>query len=251
MRAGEFVIVISETTARNLWPDQDPIGKIVKGGRATFQVIGVARDAQNNLPGEIPSILFYRPLRPGDRDVGRDEPGLLLRTDHNLNEMKAAVRVAAQALDPAPKLEVDSLENFLEGMNEVREARAASKMTVLFGMLALLLASTGLYGVMAYTVSHRTREIGIRMALGAQAADVMKLVLRQGMKLVLLGVAIGTGASLAVTRVVKSLLFGLSATDPVAYVGVASLLTIVALLACWAPARRATRVDPMVALRYE
>jgi putative ABC transport system permease protein len=251
MRAGEFVIVISETTARNLWPDQDPLGKIVKGGRATFQVIGVARDAQNNRPGEIPPILFYRPLRPNDRDVSRDEPNLLVRTERDLNEMKAMARAAAQSLDPALKLEADSLEHFLDGMIEVRETRAASGLTALLGLLALLLASTGLYGVMAYTVSQRTREIGIRMALGAQAGDVMKLVLRQGMNLVLIGVALGTGAALGVTRVVKSLLFGLSATDPLAYAGVALLLTMVGLLACYLPARRATRVDPMVALRAE
>jgi predicted permease len=251
MRAGEFVIVISETTAHKLWPNQDPIGKIVKQSRATFQVIGVARDAQNDLPGEIPPILFYRPMRPDDRDVGRDEPNLLVRTERHLNEMKAMARAAAQALDPSLKLEADSLENFLDGMSYVRETRAASELTVLFGLLALLLASTGLYGVMAYTVSQRTREIGIRMALGAQAGDVMKLVLRQGMKLVLLGVALGTGAALGVTRVVKSLLFGLSATDPLAYAGVASLLTIVALLACLIPARRATKVDPMVSLRCD
>jgi macrolide transport system ATP-binding/permease protein len=251
MRAGEFVTVISETTARNLWPDQDPLGKIVKGGRATFQVIGVARDAQNNRPGELPPVLFYRPMRPSDRDVGRDEPNLLVRTERDLNEMKAMARAAARTLDPSLKLEADSLENFLDATSEVRVTRAASKLTVLFGLLALLLASTGLYGVMAYTVSQRTREIGVRIALGAQAGDVMKLVLRQGMKLVLLGVALGTGAALGVTRVVKFLLFGLSATDPLAYVGVALLLTVVGLLACYLPARRATRVDPMVALRAE
>jgi macrolide transport system ATP-binding/permease protein len=247
MRAGARVIVVSETTARKLWPDQEPLGKLVN----SFQVIGVARDAQNDYPGEIPPILYYRLIRPNDRDVGRDEPNLLVRTEHDLNEMKTAVRAAAQALDPPLKLEADSLENFLDGMREVRMARMVSELTVLFGLLALLLASTGLYSVMAYTVSHRTREIGIRMALGAQAGDVVRLVLKQGMKLVLLGVAVGTGVALAVTRVLKSLLFGLSATDPVAYASVALLLTLVALLACWLPARRATTVDPMVALRSE
>jgi macrolide transport system ATP-binding/permease protein len=251
MRAGAEVIVVSESTARNLWPDQEPLGKIVKQSGAAFQVIGVARDAQNDRIGEIPPILYYRPLRPNDRDVGRDDPNLLVRTERDLNEMNAAVRAAARAFDPSLKLKADSLENFLDGMSEVRNARAASELTVLFGLLALLLASTGLYGVMAYTVSQRTREIGIRVALGAQAADVMKLVLRQGMKLVLLGVVLGTGASLAVTRLVKSLLFGLSTIDPLAYAGVASLLAIVALLACWLPARRATKVDPLVALRHE
>jgi macrolide transport system ATP-binding/permease protein len=247
MHAGARVIVVSETTARKLWPDQEPLGKLVN----SFQVIGVARDAQNDHPGEIPPILYYRLIRPNDRDVGRDEPNLLVRTERDLNEMKIAVRAAAQALDPPLKLEADSLETFLDEMSEVRVARMASELTVLFGLLALLLASTGLYSVMAYTVSQRTREIGIRMALGAQARDVLSLVLKQGMKLVLLGVAVGTGVALAVTRVLKSLLFGLSATDPVAYSGVALLLILVALLACWLPARRAITVDPMVALRCE
>jgi len=251
LRAGAEVIVVSETTARNLWPGEDPLGKLVKQSKATFQVIGVARDAQNEQPGEIPPILFYRPLRLNDRDVGRDEPNLLLRTERDLNELKAAVRAAAQALDPALKLEAHSLENFLNGMNEVRQAKAALELTVLFGLLALLLASTGLYSVMAYAVSQRTREIGIRMALGAQAGNVLRLVLRQGMKLVLLGVALGTAAALAVTRMVKSLLFGLSVIDPLAYAGVVFLLLLVALLACWIPARRATKVDPMIALRCD
>jgi macrolide transport system ATP-binding/permease protein len=251
MRAGSELIVVSETTARNLWPSVEPLGKLVKQSKANFQVIGVARDAQNDQPGEIPPILYYAPLRPNDRDVGRDEPNVLARTDRDLNEMKAAVRAAAQALDPAIKLKVDSLEFFLDGMIEVRQARAASELAILFGLLALLLASTGLYSVMAYTVSHRTREIGIRMALGAQAGDVLTLVLRQGVKLVLLGVALGTVAALAVTRVVESLLFGLSATDPTPYAGVALLLTLVAMLACWLPARRATKVDPLVAIRRE
>jgi predicted permease len=251
MRAGAMVMVASETTARNLWPNQEPLGKIVKVSRATFQVIGVARDAQNIHPGEIPEVLFYRPLRPSDRDGGQDEPNVLVRTERDLKEMKAAVLAAARELDPSLKLEAESLEHFLAETWEVRLARAASELTVLFGLLALLLASTGVYGVMAYTVSQRTREIGIRIALGAQAGDALKLVLRQGLKLVLLGVAFGTVAALMVTRVVKSLLFGLSATDPVAYAGVAFLLALVALLACIVPARRATKVDPLVALRAE
>jgi len=203
------------------------------------------------------NVLSTAPIARMDRDdwqgggmvLGATLLVLLIACSNVANLLLA--RAAAQALDPALKLEADSLENFLDGMSEVRETRAASWLTALFGLLALLLASTGLYGVMAYTVSQRTREIGIRIALGAQAGDVMKLVLRQGMKLVLLGVALGTGVALGVTRVVKFLLFGLSATDPLAYAGVALLLTMVGLLACYLPARRATRVDPMVALRAE
>ena len=129
--------------------------------------------------------------------------------------------------------------------------RLAAGIASVFGLLVLLLATMGLYSVMSYVVSQRTREIGIRMALGAQVRDVLKLVLSQGLKLVVLGVAIGTAASLVVTRLVKSLLVGVSATDPLTFVVIAALLTLVALLACWIPARRATKVDPMVALRCE
>jgi ABC-type antimicrobial peptide transport system permease subunit len=129
--------------------------------------------------------------------------------------------------------------------------RLAAGMASVFGLLVLLLATMGLYSVMSYVVSQRTREIGIRMALGAQVRDVLKLVLSQGLKLVLLGVALGIAASLVVTRLVKSLLLGVSATDPLTFVAIAALLTLVALLACYIPARKAMKVDPMAALRCE
>ncbi|MEP7343094.1 MAG: FtsX-like permease family protein, partial [Acidobacteriota bacterium] len=148
---------------------------------------------------------------------------------------------------PAPK--VQTMNERLSDV--VAEPRFQTLLLGLFGLVTLVLVSAGLYGVVSYSAAQRTHEIGVRMALGAQAGDVLKLVIRQGMKLVLIGLAIGLASALALTRVMKNLLFGISTTDPTTFAMIAILLTGIALLACYLPARRATKVDPMIALRHE
>jgi putative ABC transport system permease protein len=252
------VVIVSETTARNLWPGESPLGKTFQvetrfrdgTGEVVFpsaQVIGVARDNQTYRVGQIPPLFFYAPQRPSEWL----DTALLVRTKRDAASIKEAARKEVHALEPVLRLSVNTVEELIEKDKAVLVSRVASELALGLGGLALFLASIGVYGVMAGSVAQRTREIGIRMALGAKTRDVLKLVLRQAMRLVLLGAVIGVSASFAVTQVIKSLLFGLSTADPATYALVPSLLVLVALLACYIPARRATRVDPMVALRFE
>jgi predicted permease len=252
------VVIVSETTARNLWPNDNPLGKTLRMDRrlrdgsaeAIFpaaQVIGVARDNQIYRVGQIPPLFFYAPKTM----TGGMDSTLLARTARDAAGMKELARKEAFALEPVLRLWVSTMEENFIGDSSINKARAASELSACLGALALSLASVGIYGVMAWSVAQRTREIGIRMALGAEVHDVLKLVLKQGMKLALFGIVIGVAASLAFTQVMKSMLFGLSATDPLTYALAVSLLAMVALLACYIPARRATKVNPIVALRHE
>jgi predicted permease len=256
-QANAPVVIVSESAARNLWPNENPLGKTFRverqlrtGSDIVFpsaQVIGVARDNQIYRVGQTPPLLFYAPTTM----AGGMDTALLARTARNAASMKEQVRKVAFALEPVLRLDVFTKEEEIADSERVSETRAASWLAAALGGLALLLAGLGLYGVMAFSVAQRTREIGIRIALGARGRDVMTMVLRQGLRLALLGVALGVVGSLAVTRMIRNLLFGLSAADPAAYTGVALLLIAVALVACWIPARRATKVDPMIALRCE
>jgi putative ABC transport system permease protein len=175
---------------------------------------------------------------------------LAVKTKADPTSLTAAIRNEVQQIDKdQPISNVDTMENIVAGT--VAPQKFATWLLGIFAATAMLLAAIGIYGVMAYSVTQRTHEIGIRMALGAGQKDVLRMVIGQGMKLALIGVALGLAGSFAATHLMSSLLYGVSATDPLTYGGVALLLAAVALFACLIPARRATKVDPMIALRYE
>lgn len=242
------VAIINEAFARRFFAGEDPIGKQFSLGRsegAKIQVIGVVQDGKYAGLNEDPKPFVSRPL--WQSDVG--STSVIVRTEDDPQRLIAAVRREVQEMDSHIPMSGDTL---VEKLSLPKlPARIAASILGGFGLLALALAAIGIYGVISYAVSTRTREIGIRMALGAQKADVLRLVLGQGMTLTLIGVAIGLSAALVLTRLMKSLLFGVSATDPATFAAASLLLAVVALLACYLPARRAARVDPMDALRHE
>jgi predicted permease len=250
------VLIVSESTARNLWPGESALGKLLrieqplrngetKNLFSSAQVVGVARDNQIYRSGETPQLLVYIPgATPGEMDTS-----VLVRTTSDAAALKDLARREAYAIEPVLRLDVDTFEELIAGQQTIMTA--ASHGATALGVLALMLAVIGLYGVMAWLVVQRTREIGIRMALGAQAHNVLVLVLAQGMKLVLIGLLIGIPVSLAAAQVLSSMLIGLTTSDALAIGGVTLLLVGVTLLACYLPARRATRVDPLETLRYE
>ena len=250
------VLIVSESTARRLWPGDSALGKLLRIEQpmrdgstrmisSSAQVVGVARDNQLYSSGETPPLKVYLPgAKPGELDTK-----VLVRTTTDAAALKDLARREAYAGEPVLRLFVKTFEEKIAGEQAIMSA--ASHGATALGTLALSLAVIGLYGVMAWLVVQRTREIGIRMALGAQAHNVLMLVLAQGMKLVLVGVVIGIPVSLAVARLLSSLLVGLTTMDAFTIAVVTALLVAVTLLACYLPARRATRVDPLETLRYE
>jgi predicted permease len=243
------VAIVNETFARRFYPGQDAIGKRFNWSgpdNPFWEIIGVVPDGKYNSLGEDPKPAVYQPFF-------RDYEGavtLIARTRGNPATTLAALRAEVQKLDPA--LAIYGTKTLTEHMGtSLFPARMAAIALGSFGVLALILAAVGIYGVMSHVVAGRTREIGLRMALGAQLADVRRLILRQGMMLALIGSAVGLAIAFGGAQMLKSLLYGVSATDPITFGGVALVLLGVALFACWIPARRASRVDPMVALRAE
>ncbi|PYT08111.1 MAG: multidrug ABC transporter substrate-binding protein [Acidobacteria bacterium] len=241
------VLVVNETMARLLWPDRDPLGQIALNGRQEWQVVGVVGDVRHGALEQRASPEMYFPMAQ-NRDWNSMD--LVVRAKLPIESLVPGVRATLRSVDPElPNSDFQTLGQLVD--QAVSPRRFVTVLLGGFSFLALILASLGIYGVISYSVSQRTNEIGIRIALGAQTRAVLKLILGQGVKLASIGLGIGLAAAFALTRVMSSLLFGVQATDPLTFAGIGLLLTGVALLACYIPARRATRVDPMVALRDE
>lgn len=247
------VLIVSQGFADQIWPNENPIGKRVNpgfSGSPLFSVAGVVSDVSQYGQGKGAPPAIYLPYSQAPKPFLMDSMTVVLRTAIAPAGLARAARSAVESVDSAlPIYEVSSMEQLV--YKSRADLRFNSILSSCFAGLALVLAAIGIYGVLAYSVVQRTNEIGIRMALGAERRQVLRLILNQGAKLTLMGVAIGLVVSLAATRVIASYLFGVTTADPAVLVGVTLLLICVALAACYVPARRAMRIDPMIALRYE
>jgi ABC-type lipoprotein release transport system permease subunit len=241
------VAIVNEGAAAYFWPGEDPIGKRLHflGDNAPAQVVGVARNANYQTIGEPPQAFIYLSLA----QYYFPTAVLHIRTNGDPEAVAMSVRHAMQPLDRNLLLQSESVRRTIR--ESLWAQRLSAGLLAVFGGLALLLSTIGIYGVISYTVTRRGREIGVRMALGATAADVQIMVLLEGVRLVAVGVVIGLLASMGASQAVQSMLFVVSARDAVTFILVPSILTLVAILACWVPARRATRIDPSTALRDE
>jgi len=245
VRDGASVLVISQSLAQQTFPNEEPLGKrlVMSFGNRPFEIVGIVGDVRHGSLEAPPLPAMYMPALEAGENV-------VIRARGDSAWIAALVRRELAGIDPnQPVARVRTMDEWLS--RAVAGPRYLTGLFVLFAGLALALSAVGIYGVMSYSVGQRTREIGVRMALGARRLSVLGLVLRQGMGLVLIGVAIGLGGAFALTRIIGSLLFNVGTRDPVTFTGVALVLAAVAFIACYVPARRATKVDPMVALRCE
>ena len=248
-KAAPHVAVINETLARLYWPNEDPVGRSIEMaafGAGRCEIVGVVGDIRQASLGDEPGPGIYIPYT---QEITPWQT-LVVRTKNDPMSLAASVRHEVMALDPEqPVARVATMED-LKGLS-TSQPRFRTLLLGSFAGIALLLSAIGIYGVMAYTVSRRTTEIGIRMAVGARPLDILRLIVVESMTLTLLGGALGLVGAYAATRVMKSLLFGVTSTDPLIFAGVTLLLCVVALLASYIPARRASRVDPVIAFKHE
>jgi putative ABC transport system permease protein len=250
-----YVVVINQSMARQYFPGESPLGKHVQLGALPenevpwMEVVGVVGDMKQSLDSDAKSEMFV-PYRQANAMLPFFQMSIVLRTARDPRQEISALRSAIQQLNPnQPLVRVRTMDEAISG--SVSDSRFRTLLLGIFAGSALLLSVIGLYGLMAYSVTQRVQEIGIRMTLGAQPSDVLRMVVGQGVRLALIGIAIGVGGALAFSRVLSKFLYGVTSTDPLTYTALALVLALVTAIACYIPARRATKVDPMVALRYE
>src|SRR5262249_49635663 len=238
------VAIINETMAKKMFPDEDPIGKRITFGQGDsnsdwYEIVGIVGDVKQYGLDQATPMQTYEPY------TQQTSPSMTLvaRAAGDPTQLTAAIRNAVLQIDPEqPVANIRTLEQILS--TSIAQQRFSALLLGVFATVAMLLAAVGIYGGLSYTVTQRTQEIGIRVALGAARSDLLRLVIGAGMRMTLLGVAAGLAVAFALTRLMTSLLFGLNATDPMTFVVIPLLIVTVALLACLVPARRATKVDP-------
>jgi predicted permease len=245
------VAIVNETLVKQFFDGRNPIGHHVTGTGATYEIVGVVKNSRSRTLGENPRPILYRSLA---QDIGRDPDfrgfSLVVQSRSNPAAMEAAVRNEIHTLDPTMAIfNAETMEEHLR--DALVLPRLAGTLFGIFGITGLILTAVGLYGIMSYSVSRRTREIGIRLALGAQVGAVQRLIVRQGLLLSFIAISLGLPCALGLARFATSILYGIHPRDPVTFTAVPLFLAMVALLACWIPAHRIARVDPQKALRYE
>jgi predicted permease len=241
---GSTAVIINQAMATHFWPGRNPIGQHFKDGKESVEIVGMVKTGKYRSLSEDPLDFMYRPLGSQSQEY------LVVRTGAGEEAALGGIRSVIQSLDPnVVPMEMESISQYMA--LPLFAAHTTGVLLAIFGSVALLLATIGLSGVVSYSVSQRTNEIGVRMALGADRLDVVRLILKQGMRLTAIGIACGLALSFAATRLLADLLYGIKPADPLTYVSVSLLLAVIALVSCYVPARRAASIDPMKSLRAE